>query len=44
MYGYGIEGEMVESFKEVHKLGGSEKTSGWDEALQDLEREGWLVY
>lgn len=44
LYGYGIEGEMVDSFKEVKRGKDGEKVIGWDEALRKLEEEGWLVY
>lgn len=44
LYGYGIEGEMVESFKEVKRGKDGEKLTGWDDALRKLEEEGWLVY
>lgn len=56
LYGYGIEGEMVESFKEVRRGDasgggggdvegeGREKQISWEEALRKLEQEGWLVY
>jgi hypothetical protein len=35
---------MVESFKEVRKPTDGEKTSAWADALEELKKEGWLVY
>lgn len=42
LYGYGIEGENVESFKEIVREGEGEKTQSWDGKLEQLKREGWL--
>lgn len=42
LYGYGIEGENVESFQEVVRQGEGEKTESWQDKLEQLEREGWL--
>lgn len=44
LYGYGIEGEMVESFKEVRRSQDGEKLTGWEDALEHLKKDGWLVY
>ena len=42
LYGYGIEGENVESFTEVVREGEGEKTQSWEDKLEQLRREGWL--
>merc|ERR1712230_251844 len=44
LYGYGIEGEMVESYKELKRGEQGEKLDSWQDALKKLEQEGWLVY
>lgn len=43
--GQGIEGEMVESFKQVDRMNAAgEKSSAqsWDDSLESLKKEGWL--
>ena len=43
--GGGIEGENVDSFKEVKRNTSlSEKTTAWNDPLEQLRSEGWLVY
>ena len=44
LHGYGIEGENVESFKEVKRQLEFENSEGWAIALDELKKEGWLAY
>ena len=48
LYGAGIEGEYVDSFKELKRLAGASAQgekgaeASWDDVLEDLKKEGWL--